>query len=193
MAELFSKFAKVCQGEALTDPLAQAAVTVAWVILLNKPVYPFYVWYLAGEGVFASLGTLVAVPFYLGVVFLVRRSALAARIALVLAGTADTLFETKLFGQGAGTELFFAACILLVAVLFRAKEIWWQRGLAITVFVIFVISRWYVGPPLRIWSDAGLASLFNLNAFAVASLMAFIALRFAGIGRDAEQGPDGKV
>ena len=191
MARSFAKISNVIQGEAVPDPLARAAVTVAWVILLNKPVYPFYVWYLTGEGVAASLFTLVAVPFYLGVLLLARRSALSARIALVLVGTGDTLFETKLFGTGAGTELFFAACIMLVAVLFAPKEVWWQRSLAATVFVAFVFSRIFIGPPLWVWSDDGLAHLFNLNAFAVASLMTFIALRFAGLASDVDQKQSG--
>lgn len=187
MAQSFSKISNLLHGETVPNPLARAAGNVALVILLNKPVYPLYVWYLTGEGVAASLFTLVALPFYLGVLFLVRRSALAARIGLVLVGTGDTLFETKLFGTGAGTELFFAACIMLVAVLFAPKEVWWQRSLAATVFIVFVFSRACIGPPLWQWSGEGLAHLLNLNAFAVASLMAFIALRFAGITRDLER------
>lgn len=193
MPPLFSKVFSAAPKDVLPDPLTGAAATVTWVILLNKPIYPLYVWYLTGEGVLASLGTLVAIPFYLGILFLVGRSTLAARAALVLLGTADTLFETKLFGQGAGTELFFAACIMLVTALFEAKDVWWQRGLAVIVFAVFIVSRWSIGPPLRTWSDAGLTSLLHLNAFAVACLMAFIALRFAGIARDGERRQDDNV
>jgi hypothetical protein len=165
------------------DPLTQATVTVAWVIIANKPFYPLYVWYLVGNGVSASLWTLVAAPFLLTVPFLAKRSPLAARIALPLIGTLDTLFETKLFGQNSGTELFFAACIMLAAMSFRSKEAWWQRGMAAFVFVVFVASRSYSGAPLHVWSESDLATLFNLNAFAVASLTTFVALRYAGISR----------
>ncbi len=165
------------------DPLTQATVTVAWVIIANKPFYPLYVWYLVGNGVSASLWTLVAAPFLLTVPFLAKRSPLAARIALPLIGTLDTLFETKLFGQNSGTELFFAACIMLAAMSFRSKEAWWQRGMAAIVFVVFVASRSYSGAPLHVWSESDLATLFNLNAFAVASLTTFVALRYAGISR----------
>lgn len=165
------------------DPLTQATVTVAWVIVLNKPFYPLYVWYLVGDGVAASLGSLITAPFFLAIPYLARHSGLAARVALPLLGTLDTLFETKLFGSAAGTELFFAACILLVALSFRADESWWQRGAAVFVFAIFVISRNWIGMPLHIWDQSDLSTLLNLNAFAVASLTAFIALRYAGIVR----------
>lgn len=179
------------RATAQPDQRSSAAVTVVWVVLLNKPFYPIYVWYLTGEGFFASLGTLLAVPLYIGALLMARHSGLVTRVALVLIGTVDTFFETKLFGQSSGTELFFAACIMLVAVLFTEREAWWQRGLAATVFAAFVVSRSFVGPPLRQWSDTGLVSLFNLNAFAVGCLMAYIALRFAGVTRGApERRPD---
>lgn len=165
------------------DPLTQATVTVAWVIVLNKPFYPLYVWYLLGNGIVASLGTLLSAPFFLAIPFVARRFPLAARIALPLVGTFDTLFETKLFGQGSGTELFFAACIMLVALSFKAEEKWWQRGMSILVFAVFVFSRGFIGEPLYAWTASDLAILFNLNAFAVASLLAFVSLRYAGTQR----------
>jgi len=174
----------MAEPRPIPEPLAQATVTVAWVIVLNKPFYPLYVWYLVGNGVTASLGTLISAPFFLAIPFLARRSPLMARIALPLVGTLDTLFETKLFGQASGTELFFAACIMLASLSFAPEEKWWQRGLAALVFAVFAFSRSYLGAPLHNWSDADLAILFNLNAFAVASLMAFIALRYAGISRN---------
>jgi len=166
------------------DPLTQATVTFAWVIFLNKPFYPLYVWYLVGNGVVTSLASLISAPFFIAIPFIARRSPLAARTALPLVGTFDTLFETKLFGQSSGTELFFAACIMLAALSFRAEEKWWQRVMAALGFAVFVFSRSYIGPPLHVWTAGDLAVLFNLNAFAVASLMAFIALRYAGIPRD---------
>jgi hypothetical protein len=163
------------------------AVTVAWVIVMNKPFYPIYVWYLVGNGVTASLGTLVSTPFFLALPRLARRFPLGVRIALPLIGTADTLLATRLFGQGSGTELFLAACIMLVALSFRPDEKWLQRGLAVFVFLAFVVSRNAVGAPLQTWTESDLAILLNLNAFAVASLMAFIALTTAGMDENPEK------
>ncbi len=172
--------------DRLQDPLTQATVTIAWVIIANKPFYPFYVWYLVGNGVPASLWTLAAAPLMLMSPVLAKRSPLAARIALPLIGTLDTWFETKLFGQNSGTELFFAACIMLAAISFHPDEKWWQRGIAAFVFVVFVASRSFIGAPLHVWSESDLSTLFSLNAFAVASLMTFIGLRYAGIWRRSE-------
>ena len=173
-------------GSAARDDLTRATITVAWVIILNKPFYPLYVWYLVDDGAMASLVTLLSVPFFLAIPFLAKKSPLAARLALPLVGTIDTLFETKIFGQASGTEFFFAACIMLAAMSFRADEKLWQYAMAILVFIAFFFSRTFLGAPLQSWSADDLATLLNLNAFSAASLMVFIALRYAGISRRTE-------
>lgn len=165
------------------DPLTAATLTVAWVIILNKPFYPLSIWWLVGNGVEASLISVASMLFFLAIPLIARRSALAARVALPLIGTVDTIFETKLFGTAAGTELFFAACIMLVALSFRPRERYWQIGMTGVVFAGFLFTRYLIGDALHIWSATDLAKLFNLNAFAVACLTAFIALRYAGISR----------
>lgn len=166
------------------DPLTQATVTVAWVIFANKPFYPLYVWYLVGNGVIASLGTLLAAPFFLAIPFIARCSPTVARIMLPVIGTLDTMSETKLFGTASGTELFFAACVMLAALSFRAEEQCYQRGLVALIFGAFLITRNWTGAPLHGWSESELSILFNLNAYAVASLLAFVALRYASVERD---------
>lgn len=168
------------------DPLTQATVTIAWVICLNKPFYPVYVWYLVGDGVVASLGSVLAAPVFLAIPFIARHSPVIARISLPIVGALDTLFETRLFGQSSGTELFFGACIMLAAVSFRREEKWIQRCVAALVFAIFLLSRQAGGPPFHAWSDADLAVLLDLNIFAVACLMALIAMRYTGVATDAE-------
>lgn len=160
------------------DGITQATVSVAWVIIANKPLYPVYVWYLTADGVKASLMTLLSIPFFIIIPLLARRSPFAARMAFVLVGTLDTLFETKLYGHDSGTELFYAACMMLAALSFCAAEKWWRRGMIAFVFVVFIFSRNWIGIPLYIWSDGDLSRLLNLNAFSVACLMAFIALRY---------------
>ncbi|WP_245442430.1 hypothetical protein [Rhizobium chutanense] len=163
--------------------MTRATVTVTWVIIVNKPFYPLYIWYLVGNGVSASLWTLASTPLFLAIAFLARPAPLAARTALPVVGTLDTLFETKLFGQDSGTELFLAACMLLAALSFSEDERWQQRGVAALVFAAFVVSRTSIGTPLHLWSEVDLTIIFNLNAFAVASLMAFVTLRYAGMPR----------
>ncbi len=165
------------------DALTLATVTIAWVIVINKPFYPPTIWWIVGNGVEAAWISALSAPFFLAIPFIARRSPLAARVLLPVIGTLDTVFETKLFGRASGTELFFAACIMLVATSFRASERFWQIGLTGFVFASFLVTRYLIGDALHVWSEADLGKLFNLNAFAVACLMAFIALRHAGLDR----------
>ncbi len=60
-------------GSAARDDLTRATLTVAWVIILNKPFYPLYVWYLVDDGAVASLVTLLSVPFFLAIPFLAKK------------------------------------------------------------------------------------------------------------------------
>lgn len=171
------------------DALTAASVTVAWVIVANKPFYPPTIWWLVGNGVEAAWWSVLSMPFFLAIPFIAKKSPLAARIALPVIGTVDTVFETKLFGTASGTELFFAACIMLVALSFRATEKLWQIGLTGFVFAGFLTTRYLAGDALHVWSAQDLAKLFNLNAFAMACLTAFIALRYSGIrGADHSSG-----
>jgi hypothetical protein len=164
-----------------TDALTQASVTIAWVIICNKPFYPLYVWWLLGTGVTVSAMTLASTPFFLIIPWVARRSAFHARLALPLLGTVDTVFETWIFGRASATLLFLAPCMMLAALSFRPEEKWWQRGLACFIYLCFAACWWLVGPPQFPWDARQLSTLLGVNAFAVASLMAFIALRYAGI------------
>lgn len=167
----------------MRDPLTAATMTVAWVIIANKPFYPLTIWWLVGNGVWAASISVISVLFFLAIPLIARRSSLGARVALPLIGTVDTVFETKLFGTGSGTELFFAACIMLVALSFRAGERLWQIGMTGFVFAGFLITRYLMGDALHLWSADDLTRLLNINAFAVACLTAFIALRYSGLDR----------
>ncbi|PYG54354.1 hypothetical protein [Rhizobium sp. UGM030330-04] len=117
---------------AVTYDLTKATLTFAWVIILNKPFYPLYVWYLVdADAAVASLVTVLSLPFFPAIPFLAKKSHLAARLALPLVGTLDTLFETAMFGHTSGTEFFFAACIMLAAISFLADEKLWQYAMAV--------------------------------------------------------------
>lgn len=163
-----------------TDERAQACLAVVWIILANKPLYPLYVWWLLGyDDAIRSLGTLFAAPGFAALIWLARRHAFAMRQGLVWLGLVDTLWATKWFGPAGGTELFLAPCALLAMQGFRASEAIWSRALVIVVFVAFVALHGRYGDPFVAMSLAAPAALFNLNAYAVASLIAFIGLRFA--------------
>jgi len=162
------------------DALTRATVTVAWLIAANKPFYPLYVWYLAGDAFHVALGAALSLPFFAAIPFLARRSALAARIALPVVGTIDTFIETMLLGQVSGTELFFAPCIMLAVLSFHPEEKWWQRGVVAFVAAGFLLSRALAAAPPPAFGESYLSTLLNINIFAVASLMAFLAIRYGG-------------
>jgi hypothetical protein len=161
------------------DPLAAATVGVAWLIVVDKPLYPLTVAWVAGDG-WAAWPTLLALPAFLAIALLGRRRSFAARLALPLVGAADTLLATKLFGAASGTELFFVPCLLLAVLAFRAEEARWTKGLVALLFAVFALAHGRLGAPLGPWTADAAARLLELNALSVAMLCAFLGWRFAG-------------
>ncbi|MCZ3378258.1 hypothetical protein [Rhizobium sp. AG207R] len=162
------------------DPRTGATVTIAWIIIANKPFYPFYVWWLVGDGVATSAITLAAIPLFLAIPLVARKSPFSARLALPLIGTVDTVCESVLFGRASATLLFLAPCMVLTLVSFQPDEKWWQRGVACFIFICFAICWWRLDEPVFPWTSNQIATLLSINVFAVASLMTFIGIRYAG-------------
>lgn len=160
------------------DARTQASASIALVIALNKPIYPLYVWWLAGDALRASLLTVAAMPFYASLVFLARLSSLSARLGLVVIGTADTLAITKYLGEATGAWLFLGPCLMLAAVSFRRTEIWISRSLIAVIFCLAVGLMGRYGPATAPVSPSDAATLFKLNMAGAFSLLAFIGLRF---------------
>jgi hypothetical protein len=67
---------------------------------------------------------------------------------------------------------------LLAVLAFGDAEARWSRGLAVAIGAAFAVSHGRFGAPLHEWSAPALARLFEVNAYAVASLSVFIAWRF---------------
>ncbi len=110
-------------GAAGSDGRTAACVAVAWLVLINKPLYPLTVWVLIGaEAATRSLAALAIAPLYAAVLWLAPRSGYGARVALPLVGMADTMIAAKVFGPGSGAELYFIACGALAVVSFSAQR-----------------------------------------------------------------------
>lgn len=171
------------------DPLTRASLTVAWVILANKPFYPLYVWWLVGSGVGASLATLVSVPFFLMIPLLAGRFPFGARLLLPLIGTLDTVLESVVFGRASATLSFLAPCMVLGIISFHPSEARWQRCLVGFIFICFVVAWHFVGTPIFPWDTGQLATLLNINVLAVGSLLTFIGWRYAGLRSCQDAGP----
>ena len=161
------------------DPLTSSSVTTAWVVVANKPFYPLYVWWFVGSGVQTSLWTLLALPLFAALPLLARRAPKAARMGLPLAGAADSVFSTLMFGESSGVEAFLAPCAALAALSFRASEAWTARVLTALMFAIFAGLRFAAPAGAFPWPPAAQPAIVNLNLYCVASLLAFIGLRFA--------------
>ena len=119
-------------GAAPLDRRTAACVAVAWLVLINKPLYPLTVWLLIGaEAATRSLAALAIAPLYAAVLWLAPRSGYGARVALPLVGLADTAIAAKAFGSGSGAELYLIACGALAVVSFSAREALTSRALVI--------------------------------------------------------------
>jgi hypothetical protein len=163
----------------LTDPRLSSLTRITWVILINKPIYPLYVWIFVGEGVTTSLLSILSAPLYIAVLIIARRSSIAARVAFPLLATIDTIGETKLFGAGSATELFAAPAALIAALSFAPREAGVLKIVLVTLYVAFLVAHGRLGQPLFPWSDAGLDHLREINIVAVASLTLFVCWTFA--------------
>jgi hypothetical protein len=165
---------------ARSDGRTEACVAVAWLVLVNKPLYPLTVWALIGaDAATQSLAALAIAPFYAAVLWLAPRSGYGARVALPIVGLADTTIAAKVFGAGSGAELYLIACGALAVVSFSAREAMTSRALVIAVYAAFVLLQAGLGAPVEVWPPADLARFFALNAYSAASLAAFVGLRFA--------------
>jgi len=165
----------------LRDPIADAAAGLVWLILLNKPFYPFYVWWITGHGLGPAFLCCLSVPFFASLLVLRRRDPLWLLAGLPLVGILDTAFETKLLGEASGAALFFVPCALLTALLVprRAYRLSW--GLSGLLLALAVGLRGSYGQALYLWREAELAGLFSLNLVSAACLSFFILIRFAQI------------
>jgi hypothetical protein len=159
--------------------LADACTKTAWLIAVNKPFYPAYVWYFAGSGFWAASVTALSLPFYVGLAFLLRGNSKSLRYGVPLLGLCDTVLAVKLFGAASGAELFFFPCLMLATLVPEAGEIWTSRILAAAIFLAALALHGHYGAPLHVWDADALDRLREVNIFAVASLCAFLGWTFA--------------
>ncbi len=169
---------------AHADPATAAANTVALVVGSNGPFYPAYIWLIDAEAGHLALWTMLASPFFLAVPWLSRRSGLAARLALVVVGLANTLWSTALLGAESGVGLFLLPCLVLAALLWRDRlALLGVLGLGLAVQQL--VLRW----PWDSLAGLDLArqqALVVLNATSVGTLLAFLALTLAGLLRSVQ-------
>lgn len=158
---------------------ASASATTAWLLAVNKPVYPAYVWFFAGSGFWAASLTAYSLPLYIGLALLVRSRAKLLRYGVPVVGLCDTVLAVKLFGAASGAELFFFPCLMLATLAPEAGETRASRALVAVICVLAAALHGRYGPPLHDWDADALDRLRDINVFSVVSLCAFLGWTFA--------------
>ncbi len=160
------------------DPRIAAANAVALLVAFNQPFYPLYVAWLVGDAR-PALFTFLSTPFFLAVPAVARRSPLAGRALLPLAGIGNTLISAKVFGVASGVEMFLAPCVVLAGLLFRSDERRVGFALMAIAFAAFAGLHARYGAPWTVYTAEQYAAFVPLNAVGAGGLMAFIGLTFS--------------
>ena len=165
------------------DPLTAALNMLAVVLAANTPFYPLYLWAVLGDAATpVLLLTLCSLPFWASVPLIARRSGLAARIAICLIGTLNTLWCSAVLGLASGVALFLIPCVMLATLGFHHQERRIMRALAALPFLAYGVLRlWPPGPLAPPFTPAQHADLLTLNAVSVACLTFLLGLTIAAV------------
>lgn len=160
------------------DPQTAACNSIALLVASSQPLYPLYVhWLVGGDWQVACL-TWLSTPFFVAVPWLARRSSLAGRALLPLAGIANGILATKAFGETSGVELFLLPCLMIAGMAFRRDERLVMLGLIALTTAAFLVLHGRYGAPIGRFDVAQYASFLRFNSYSVATLCAFTAYRF---------------
>lgn len=170
------------------DPLVETSNWVAFAIGTHLPLWPLYLWCAAGAQVFPSaIATVALTPLFLLVPPLSRRNGMAGRIAMLLSGIGNTVFTMWVLGQNTGTDLMFAPCSALAAILFRRQERWLMLGFALLPLAIWYLLQFYPLVPLHRYGAQAAHQILVLNGFSIAVLFALFGWLQTQIYRRMEQ------
>jgi hypothetical protein len=170
------------------DPLAEASNWFAITIGTHLPFWPLYVWWSAGSQAFpTALLTVALAPVFLAIPFLSRRSSLLGRIAMPVAGVANTVWTVWILGIASGTELFLMPCAAVAALLFRRSERWLMIVLTLLPLVVWYVLRDHAPAPLHRYGADAASRLFTLNAISIGVLICLFGWFQVDIYRRMEQ------
>lgn len=161
------------------DPRAAIANTVAIVVVSNQPFYPFYLHWAVSPVATPSYVAFLSTPFFVAVPIVMRRSPLAGRALLLLAGIGNTLLCRVAFGPGSGVEVFLFPCLMLALMLFHRSERAFALGFAALAFVTYLLPTALLGAPLHRYQPSEYEALQRLNFLSAASLTVLIGWLFA--------------
>lgn len=161
------------------DPLTAAANFIALCVASNQPFYPLYIRWIVGDDHWIACLTFLSTPLFLAIPAVARRSSLAGRAMLPIVGVANTVLSVKAFGAASGVALFLCPCAMIAGMALRGGERWIMLAIIGMALGAFALTTDRLGAPLHVFSGEEYARFLSLNAWSVAGLTAFIALRFS--------------
>jgi hypothetical protein len=154
------------------DPLVEESNWVALTIGTHLPLWPLYIWWAAGRQAWpSSLWTVTMAPVFCLIPLVSRRSGLAGRISMVLAGIANTVLTRWAIGPYCGTELFFVPCAVLAALSFRRSERFLMVFFTSLPLAVWYIWRDFAGAGLHHYDHDSAQSILTLNVISVSVLI----------------------
>ncbi|TAM98303.1 MAG: hypothetical protein EPN45_17845 [Rhizobiaceae bacterium] len=172
---------RVIAYAAHDDPMVAACNLIALVVASNQPFYPFYVHWAVSDHIWPTFFIFLSTPFFLAVPAVARRSPTAGRALLPLAGIANTVLSTKVFGQASGVEIFLIPCALIAAIFFRPSE----RSIAFVLIglamVVYLGLGGAYGSLVHFYSASEYGAFFRLNAMSAGTLTVFVGLVASGM------------
>lgn len=138
-------------------------------VACNQPLYPFYIWWMAGGDWWISCWTFLSTPFFASVPLVARRNALVGRVMLPLVGIANGIVSTKAFGTASGVELFLLPCAFIALFGFRRAE-WRTTAFLITIVILAAALHGLYGSALGRFNFVQYDHLWRLNAYSVSAL-----------------------
>lgn len=168
------------------DPRVAAANVIALLVASNQPFYPLYLYWLVTDHVTPALFTFLSTPFFLAVPALARKSTVAGRMLLPLAGIGNTVLCAWLFGVESAVELFFIPCAVIALLIFRPQERLNSLMVAGIALGAFLLLNGRYGAPFVAYTADEYAAFARLNAMSAAMLTGFVALLFSNVLAAAE-------
>jgi hypothetical protein len=176
MADILRRFYAYIASD---DPLMAASNAVALIVAFNQPFYPLYIRWLVGDDHGASLATFLSTPLFLAVPAVGRWSSFAGRAMLPVVGILNTLASAQFLGAASGAELFLCPCAMIAGMSLRQSERPAMLAIVALALAGFVLLHARATSADGLFSSAQYAHFVSLNAWSVAGLIAFAAMRYS--------------
>lgn len=160
------------------DPLAQRGNIIALVVASDQPFYPLSVMVAAGWWGWPSIAALLALPLFVAVPAVMRRSTVLGRMVLVLAAIINTLAMSWALGRDSGVELLLIPTGMLGVLLSRQRERWLMLLLTGATAVAYFLAQKLFTGSLAHLDPLAAHALLRLHAGMVATLTIFFGLLF---------------